>query len=484
MKPKIVTSYRPHGKWGDFLAAIVPGLWCLNILTNSNFILRLLEWQSESSLFTVRIRARQWYWVYKMEMRGLIDILSTPKSMGRGKWMFSNFGDYSVSDSYFHILQLRFKSNSVQQYWSNFFNKISSNNQDNIMSIYENNYLGEDKNFKLTNSLSQYTNNYINLATAAKSSWTNTEVSDNDFFNFSNNYFKLNSQNQNYNNYYLNSGRVYTKILNNKNLDFAVNYSLDSEVTSRYLKRGQGLALPLRLVKAPLDLFIENQNRNSWGDELFNIQFNSGVSELKVKPMNDIFYYTIKQVKYRRRTNLPVYTKYEKNLDGSKSSKLMFKGRTVLLNNSIFTDYLNNAEDVYNLVKKNKVRNDLIPVTLARRIIRTRRTLVLPAHTNITLITNSFDVVHSWFVPGLGLKIDCVPGRSTHHILYIDNVGFYYGQCAEICGRYHHHMPIRVCALPFEHFLIWWNVFGLPRVMFTNNQQRYSTNYAFRKFLW
>jgi len=43
MRPKISTSFRPHGKWGDFLAAIIPGIWCLNILTNSNFILRLVE---------------------------------------------------------------------------------------------------------------------------------------------------------------------------------------------------------------------------------------------------------------------------------------------------------------------------------------------------------------------------------------------------------------------------------------------------------
>lgn len=50
--------------------------------------------------------------------------------------------------------------------------------------------------------------------------------------------------------------------------------------------------------------------------------------------------------------------------------------------------------------------------------------------------------------------MDCVPGRSTHHTFYIDNVGLYYGQCAEICGRFHHHMPIRVCALPFDQFLV------------------------------
>lgn len=119
----------------------------------------------------------------------------------------------------------------------------------------------------------------------------------------------------------------------------------------------------------------------------------------------------------------------------------------------------------YQCVRNNKKRGELLPVTLSRRLLRTKRTLVLPAHVNMTLVTNSYDVVHSWFVPGLGIKIDCVPGRSTHHSFYIDNVGFYYGQCAEICGRYHHHMPIRICALPFEHFLVWWRAKGLPKLL-------------------
>jgi heme/copper-type cytochrome/quinol oxidase subunit 2 len=117
-------------------------------------------------------------------------------------------------------------------------------------------------------------------------------------------------------------------------------------------------------------------------------------------------------------------------------------------------------------------------------MLRTQRTLVLPAHVNITAITNSYDVVHSWFIPGLGIKIDCIPGRATHHTFYVDNVGFYYGQCAEICGRYHHHMPIRICALPFEHFLVWWHSFGLPKLLFTNNQKRFESYYSFRKYVW
>ena len=128
-----------------------------------------------------------------------------------------------------------------------------------------------------------------------------------------------------------------------------------------------------------------------------------------------------------------------------------------------------NKYNLYTGEKNNKSKNETISVTLARRLLRTKRTLSLPAHINITLITSSYDVVHSWFVPGLGLKIDCVPGRSTHHTLYIDNIGFYYGQCAEICGRYHRHMPIRVCALNYEQFLLWWQTKGLPRMYRSTN---------------
>lgn len=113
-----------------------------------------------------------------------------------------------------------------------------------------------------------------------------------------------------------------------------------------------------------------------------------------------------------------------------------------------------NKYNLYASVRNNKRKGQFIPLTLAKRLLRVKRTLVLPAHVNLTLITSSYDVVHSWFVPGLGVKIDCVPGRSTHHSLYIDHVGIYFGQCAEICGRYHHHMPIRVAVLSMEHFLL------------------------------
>jgi hypothetical protein len=75
-----------------------------------------MEWQAESSLFTIRIRGKQWYWVYKFDFKNFTDILSTPKNVGHNKWAFSFFGDLKTSDNYLHILQLRSQNKWVKQY--------------------------------------------------------------------------------------------------------------------------------------------------------------------------------------------------------------------------------------------------------------------------------------------------------------------------------------------------------------------------------
>jgi heme/copper-type cytochrome/quinol oxidase subunit 2 len=90
-----------------------------------------------------------------------------------------------------------------------------------------------------------------------------------------------------------------------------------------------------------------------------------------------------------------------------------------------------------------------------KRLLWVNKVLLLPTHMAITIVTNSYDVIHSWFIPGLGLKLDCVPGRSTHHTIYIEYGGYYYGQCAEVCGRRHHHMPIKIRAIPYMIFAYW-----------------------------
>ena len=193
--------------------------------------------------------------------------------------------------------------------------------------------------------------------------------------------------------------------------------------------------------------------------------------------------YYLAAKKYKIQKNIRPKTKSIVS-EFNENKKIKKTWTPVLINNSIFDDNSESSTQQYRMIKKNRKRQEVFSVALNRRLLRTKKTLVVPAHVNITAITNSYDVVHSWFIPGLGLKIDCIPGRSTHHTFFVDNVGFYYGQCAEICGRYHHHMPVRLCALPFEHFLVWWNTFGLPKLLFTNNQKRFSNYYSFRKYVW
>jgi len=224
----------------------------------------------------------------------------------------------------------------------------------------------------------------------------------------------------------------------------------DHSDMNRWLKRGWGLQEPLRLIK----LICTSEDE---GNPLLRFRFNEKNKTTVGKDSNNI-YLAFKQKRYVIRKKFPIKKKFKKLITNEVSTESISKDKLrlrVLIKNNYFspTDEKLALID-YKFLKKAKKHSELIPVPLARRILRTKRTLVLPAHMNITIITNSYDVVHSWFIPSLGIKMDCVPGRSTHHVLFIDTVGFYYGQCAEICGRYHHHMPIRLCALPFEHFLL------------------------------
>jgi heme/copper-type cytochrome/quinol oxidase subunit 2 len=522
MRPKISTSFRPHGKWGDFLAAIIPAIWCLNILTNSNFILRLIEWQSESSLFTIRVRARQWYWIYKFELKNFTDILSAPKNVGYNRWCVNTFGDLQVAEDYLYVLQLRSQNKWIKTYWSQLLQKPGEIKQNHIVAPQEqlrldisNQFntnlnttklssllISNDLNLELNLNNNFSKNNFYlfnadlidfnNKLKLKKSIWELKESSDLSYnlnneawAEEGNKFFQQKSFSFNIKKYTMSIKTLYKNLLLNLKLNNNLNMYTDYAESSRFVKRTQGVNLPLRIVKYPFGLdSTYDTNYNVETLNLFNLKFNDTENSLKHKTVPHSSYLTIKQKRYTKKKDINTITKYLKDSNGNKTKTVRYSGKPILFNNSVFEQ---NSEDpiiLYRLIKKNKKRNELIPVNLARRIIRTKRTLVLPAHVNITIITNSFDVVHSWFIPGLGIKLDCVPGRSTHHTFYIDNVGFYYGQCAEICGRYHHHMPIRVCALPFEHFLVWWYNFGLPKLLFTTSQKRFETYFSFRKYVW
>jgi len=92
------------------------------------------------------------------------------------------------------------------------------------------------------------------------------------------------------------------------------------------------------------------------------------------------------------------------------------------------------------------------------RLLRSTGSLILPTRVLIRFLGTSDDVTHSWAVPGIGLKMDCVPGRLFSVFTNISREGVYFGQCSELCGWNHYNMPISIFAIPFEHFIVWWEL--------------------------
>ena len=86
------------------------------------------------------------------------------------------------------------------------------------------------------------------------------------------------------------------------------------------------------------------------------------------------------------------------------------------------------------------------------RLLQTDNPLILPVHSNIRLLITSSDVIHSFSIPSLGIKVDAVPGRLNQTSINIFKPGVYYGACQEICGIQHAFMPIVLQATDYNTF--------------------------------
>jgi len=93
-------------------------------------------------------------------------------------------------------------------------------------------------------------------------------------------------------------------------------------------------------------------------------------------------------------------------------------------------------------------------VTGFKRLLEVNRPLVIPINLPIRFLITSTDVLHSWSVPELGLKIDAVPGRLNQFVSVICRPGRLYGQCSELCGVSHGFMPIVVDGVSFKTFML------------------------------
>ena len=94
------------------------------------------------------------------------------------------------------------------------------------------------------------------------------------------------------------------------------------------------------------------------------------------------------------------------------------------------------------------------------RLLDVDNRVVVPYATDVRTLVTSADVIHSWAIPALGIKLDGIPGRLNTLNMFITKPGVYYGQCSELCGANHSFIPIVVEAVSVEDFLKWVGSFS------------------------
>jgi cytochrome c oxidase subunit 2 len=98
------------------------------------------------------------------------------------------------------------------------------------------------------------------------------------------------------------------------------------------------------------------------------------------------------------------------------------------------------------------IDNEALALT---RCFEVNKHLVLPVNEYVRCFITSEDVIHSWALPQVGIKVDAIPGRIQNFVLKSIKCGIFYGQCSELCGVNHAFMPIVVEFVEMESFFDW-----------------------------
>nr|YP_009487552.1 cytochrome c oxidase subunit II [Anopheles medialis]AWB98097.1 cytochrome c oxidase subunit 2 [Anopheles medialis] len=113
-----------------------------------------------------------------------------------------------------------------------------------------------------------------------------------------------------------------------------------------------------------------------------------------------------------------------------------------------YSDFLNLEFDSY-MIPTNELE------TNSFRLLDVDNRVVLPMNNQIRILVTATDVLHSWTVPSLGVKVDATPGRLNQINFLINRPGLFFGQCSEICGANHSFMPIVIESIPMNFFIKW-----------------------------
>ena len=89
------------------------------------------------------------------------------------------------------------------------------------------------------------------------------------------------------------------------------------------------------------------------------------------------------------------------------------------------------------------------------RLLGVDNEVVVPVNKVIAVQTTGADVIHSWALPQMGVKMDAVPGRINETWFKPTQIGTYYGQCSELCGARHAYMPIEVHVVSDADYAAW-----------------------------
>nr|AYQ19015.1 cytochrome c oxidase subunit 2 [Ptilodactylidae sp. 2 ACP-2013] len=89
------------------------------------------------------------------------------------------------------------------------------------------------------------------------------------------------------------------------------------------------------------------------------------------------------------------------------------------------------------------------------RLLDVDNRIILPFNSQIRMLVSAADVLHSWTISSLGVKIDATPGRLNQISFMINRPGLFYGQCSEICGANHSFMPIVIESINSSTFIKW-----------------------------
>lgn len=114
------------------------------------------------------------------------------------------------------------------------------------------------------------------------------------------------------------------------------------------------------------------------------------------------------------------------------------------------------------------------------RVFETANEIHLPVGEPVVFKVQTADVIHSFWIPKLGDKIDLIPHQVNYNWLIAGRPGIYRGQCSEYCGNQHAHMAILAVAQEPAEFRAWWDAQLRPTPAATGALQENENDFVLR----